>query len=97
MIVTPKDVEYVARLARLHLDADETARLTSQLETILAYVRQLQPLSTDQVEPTSHVVPLGNVLRADLVTPSLPAETVLALAPDRQRNFVRVPKIIHET
>ena len=96
MIVTPKDVAYVARLARLHLEFAETDRLTSQLEAILAYIRQLQQLSTDQVEPTSHVVPLGNVLRADAVTPSLPAETVLALAPDRQRNFVRVPKIIHE-
>ncbi len=97
MIVTPKDVEYVARLARLHLDADETARLTSQLEAILTYIRQLQQLPADNVEPTSHVVPLGNVLRRDVVSPSLPPETVLALAPDRQRNFVRVPKIINET
>ena len=97
MIVTTNDVEYVARLARLHLAPEETKRLTAQLEEVLAYVRQLQQLSTDGVEPTTHVVPLGNVLRADMVQPSLPPETVVALAPDRQHHFVRVPKIITDT
>ena len=97
MIVTPQDVEYVARLARLHLAPEETVRLTAQLEEILAYIKQLQQIPTDAVEPTTHVVPLGNVLRADAVQPSLPPETVVAMAPDRQHHFVRVPKIIADT
>ena len=97
MIVTPQDVEYVARLARLHLEPDALQRLTAQLEQILAHVQQLQQVPTDGVEPTTHVVPLGNVLRADVLQPSLPAETVAALAPDRQGAFVRVPQIIADT
>ena len=97
MIVTTKDVEYVARLARLHLAPEETQRLTAQLEEVLTYIKQLQQLSTDGVEPTTHVVPLGNVLRADAVQSSLPPETVVAMAPDRQHHFVRVPKVIADT
>lgn len=97
MLVTTQDVEYVARLARLHLAPEEARRLAAQLERILEYIRQLQPLPTDAVEPTTHVVPLGNVLRADAVQPSLPPETVAAMAPDRQHHFVRVPKVIADT
>ncbi len=97
MIVTQQDVEYVARLARLRLEPTEAARLTSQLEQILEYVNQLRQLPTDGIEPTTHVVPLGNVLRPDAVTPSLPAETVASLAPDRQQQFIRVPKVLDET
>lgn len=97
MIVTTKDVEYVARLARLHLAPDEAKRLTAQLESILEYVRQLQQLPTDAVEPTTHVVPMDNVLRADTVQPSLSPDTVVAMAPDRQHHFVRVPKVIADT
>ena len=64
-VVTPDVVTYVARLARLRLEGQALDQLAAQLDEILGYVQQLQSVSTDQVEPTSHVLPLSNVLRKD--------------------------------
>ena len=68
--ITLAEVEHVARLARLALDADEKERMRSQLDAILGYVEQLRRVNTDGVEPTAHVLPLVNVLRDDEVRPS---------------------------
>jgi aspartyl-tRNA(Asn)/glutamyl-tRNA(Gln) amidotransferase subunit C len=90
------DVDAVARLARLHLTDDESERLREQLSAILSYIDKLRALDTEQVEPTSHAVPLVNVMRDDAPEPCLPAEAVLANAPDRQEDFFRVPRIIED-
>ena len=90
------DVDAVARLARLHLTDDESDRLREQLSAILSYIDKLRALDTEQVEPTSHAVPLVNVMRDDAPEPCLPAEDVLANAPDRQEDFFRVPRIIED-
>ena len=92
--VTPEDVRHVARLARIALSDAEVAGLQPQLERILAYVEQLRAVNTDGVEPTSHVLPLSNVLRKDEPSPSLGQDAVLALAPAKQPPFVKVPKVI---
>ena len=92
--VTPEDVRHVARLARIALSDAEVASVQPQLERILAYVEQLRAVPTDGVEPTSHVLPLQNVLRDDVVRPGLPSSTVSALAPARQGSLVKVPKIL---
>ena len=92
--INPDVVKQVASLARLSVDGEALARLSSQLDEILAYVQQLQAVPTDRVEPTSHVMPLANVLRADQPMPSLPQEAVVALAPAAQHPFVKVPKVI---
>ena len=93
-IVTPEVVKQVAWLARLRLEGKALEQFSGQLDEILQYVQQLQAVSTDGVEPTSHVLPLSNVLRTDEPSPSLSQETVLALAPAHQRPFVKVPKVI---
>ena len=93
-VVTPDIVRHVARLARLRLEGEALTRLAAQLDEILKYVQQLQAVPTDRVEPTSHVLPLSNVLRKDEPRPSLSQESVLALAPAQQRPFVKVPKVI---
>ena len=93
-VVTPDVVKQVAFLARLRLEGDTLTRIASQLDHILEYVQQLQAVETDGVEPTSHVLPLANVLRADERTPSLSQEAVLALAPATRPPFVTVPKVI---
>lgn len=93
-IVSVKDVQQVAFLARLQLEEVEVGKLADQLDEILEYVHQLQSVSTDGVEPTSHVLPLSNITRPDQVTPSLPPEDVLTIAPARHGQLVQVPKII---
>jgi len=90
------EVEHVARLARLMLSPAEKERMRSQLDTILAYIDTLRQLDTTDVEPTSHVVPMVNVMREDEVRPSYPQEAMLANAPDRAGEFFRVPKILEE-
>mgnify|MGYP001582830147 CR=1 FL=1 len=93
-VVTPEVVRQVAHLARIRLEGESLAQLAGQLDGILEYVRRLQSVPTEHVEPTSHVLPLVNVLRADEQRASLPAGTVAGLAPSRHGQFVSVPKVI---
>jgi len=86
----------VARLARLDLSAAEKERMRTELDGILAYIDKLRALDTRDVPPTSHAVPVTNVMREDEEWPSLPREEMLANAPDRHRDLFRVPKIIEE-
>ena len=94
--ITLQDVEHVARLARLELSGAEKERMRRELDGILSYIDKLCALDTTGVEPTSHAVPLTNVLRDDVETPSLPRDEMLANAPDRNRELFRVPRIIEE-
>jgi aspartyl-tRNA(Asn)/glutamyl-tRNA(Gln) amidotransferase subunit C len=94
--ITLAEVEHVARLARLALTAGEKERMRSQLDVILAYVTKLAEVDTTGVEPTSHVLPLVNVMREDEVRPSYPADAMLANAPEPAGELFRVPKILEE-
>ncbi len=94
MKITIKEVEHVARLARLELTEEEKERMRAHLDSILTYMDKLNELDTSGVEPTSHVLPMTNVFRADEVRPSLSQEEALANAPDRQDLFFRVPRIL---
>jgi aspartyl-tRNA(Asn)/glutamyl-tRNA(Gln) amidotransferase subunit C len=96
MKITLREVEHVARLARLALAEEEKEQMRSQLDRILAYMEKLNQLDTTGVEPTSHVIPMTNVFREDALTPSLSREEALANAPDRQEGFFRVPRIIEQ-
>ena len=88
------DVEHIAQLARLSLTDSEREKFGAQLASILSYVEKLKELDTSGVEPTSHVVTIGNVVREDTVRPSLAKDVALMNAPDRVGDFYRVPKII---
>ena len=94
--ITLADVEHVARLARLELSPEEKERMCGQLDAILGYVDQLQRIDTTDVPPTSHVLPLANVLREDEVRPSYPGEAMLANAPDPDGERFGVPRILEE-
>ncbi len=94
--ISSADVEHVARLARLELSASEKERMQSELDGILAYIDKLRALDTRDVPPTSHAVPVTNVMRDDEERPSLPRDEMLANAPDRHRDLFRVPRIIEE-
>ena len=92
--LTLDDVKHVAKLARLALSDIELQRLTGQLESILDYVDQLRRADVSGVEPMAHALPLHNVLREDVIEPSLPLEQVLANAPDTDGPFFKVPKVL---
>jgi aspartyl-tRNA(Asn)/glutamyl-tRNA(Gln) amidotransferase subunit C len=94
--ITIEEVEHVARLARLELRPDDKARMRAELDGILAYIDKLRALDVEGVEPTSHAVPLTNIMREDEPRPSFPRDEMLANAPDRHGDFFRVPKIIEE-
>ena len=95
-MISREDVEHVARLARLELNDDELERMREQLNAILGYIDKLRELDVTNVEPTSHAVPLVNVMREDEVVPCLPQEQMLANAPDRAGELFRVPRIIED-
>lgn len=88
------DVEHVAHLARLGLGDSELTRLESQLNHILEQYAVLATLSTDDIAPTAQTIEVENILREDIVTPSLPAEVVLRGAPERSGEHIVVPAII---
>jgi aspartyl-tRNA(Asn)/glutamyl-tRNA(Gln) amidotransferase subunit C len=88
------DVEHVARLARLELSETEKERMRGELSGILAYIDKLLALDVAGVEPTSHAVPLTNVMREDVPEPSFPQDDMLANAPDRNGDLFRVPRIL---
>ena len=88
------DTRHVAKLARLALDESRLQKFTSQLVNILQYVDKIAQLDTKGVEPMAHALPLHNVLREDVVGPSLTIEQVLQNAPDTDGRFFKVPKII---
>jgi aspartyl-tRNA(Asn)/glutamyl-tRNA(Gln) amidotransferase subunit C len=90
------DVEHVAHLARLGLTDDELTLLEGQLNHILDQYAILAGLPTDDIPPTAQTIELENILRDDVVRPSLPAEAVLANAPARQGEFIVVPSILDE-
>jgi aspartyl-tRNA(Asn)/glutamyl-tRNA(Gln) amidotransferase subunit C len=94
--ISAADVEHVARLARLALSAEEKERMGRELNNILGYIDKLLGLDTEGVEPTSHAVPMTNVLRADEPVPSFSQEEMLANAPDPVGSLFRVPRIIEE-
>lgn len=88
------EVEHIARLARLRLTEEEKERYSVQLGKIIEYVRQLNELDLAKVPPTSHVVPLKNVLREDVVRESLPQEEALRNAPQKEKGYFKVPKVL---
>jgi aspartyl-tRNA(Asn)/glutamyl-tRNA(Gln) amidotransferase subunit C len=94
MKINKEVVEYVAHLARLELEADETELYTQQLDRILAYMDKLNSLDTTGIEPTSHVIPLTNVFRQDEVNHNFQVEESVGNAPERKDAFFKVPPII---
>ncbi|HEY8800108.1 MAG TPA: Asp-tRNA(Asn)/Glu-tRNA(Gln) amidotransferase subunit GatC [Candidatus Limnocylindrales bacterium] len=88
------DVEHVAHLARLGLTPDELSLLQGQLNHILDQYAKLAELNTDAIPPTAQTIELENILRDDVVTPSLPVDEVLRNAPDSSAGFIVVPAIL---
>jgi len=88
------DVEHVAYLARLGLTDAELDRLEGQLNHILDQYAKLAELDTSAIPPTAQTIELENILRNDVMTPSLSVEDVLGNAPATSGSFVLVPPIL---
>lgn len=94
MSLTKKDVEYVARLARLALSEEEKEKFTGQLAKILEYMDKLNELDVKDVPPLSHPLPLKNVWREDEAIPQDLKDEILANAPESWNEFFKVKKVI---
>ena len=90
-MIDREQVLHVAKLARLRLSDDEVEKMSAELSGILDHIEKIEELELDDVEPTSHVVQLENVLRPDEPRPSWPRERVLEIAPDPGEGGFRVP------
>jgi aspartyl-tRNA(Asn)/glutamyl-tRNA(Gln) amidotransferase subunit C len=94
--ITPEDVAHLAGLARIALSEKEIARLTGELGAIVLAVESIQEVATDDVAPTSHPLPLGNVFRDDVIGETLTTEQALSGAPDHDGSRFRVTAILGE-
>jgi aspartyl-tRNA(Asn)/glutamyl-tRNA(Gln) amidotransferase subunit C len=92
--ITKEQVNHVANLARLEFDEEQIEKFTKQLDDIISLAESLNEVDTTNVEPTSHVLDIRNVLREDKAKPGLPREEVLKNAPDQKDGQFRVPSII---
>ena len=92
--LTRKEVEEIARLARLHLEEDEITRMQGELGAILDSFAELAAVDTTGVPPMTHAVPMDLRLRPDEPAPSLPVAEALRAAPSREGDLFVVPAII---
>ena len=90
-MIDREHVLHVARLARLRVDDSEVERFTAELSQVLDHIEKIGELDLEDVEPTSHVIQLENVLREDVPRPSWPRDRMLAEAPDVAAGGFRVP------
>ncbi|WP_052847976.1 Asp-tRNA(Asn)/Glu-tRNA(Gln) amidotransferase subunit GatC [Streptomyces avicenniae] len=94
--ITREEVAHLARLARLELTDEELEHFAGQLDDIIGAVARVADVAAEDVPPTSHPLPLTNVMRADRVRPSLTAEQALAAAPAQEQQRFKVPQILGE-
>jgi aspartyl-tRNA(Asn)/glutamyl-tRNA(Gln) amidotransferase subunit C len=94
MSVTIKDVEHIAKLAKLEFSDAEKEKFTHQFNDILKYMEQLNSVDTTNVEPLAQVMELQNVFRDDIVKPSTPTIEALKNAPAATEEHFKVPKVI---
>jgi aspartyl-tRNA(Asn)/glutamyl-tRNA(Gln) amidotransferase subunit C len=88
------EIRQIASLARINLEEKELEHLTKNLDDILHYIAKLQKLDVSQVQPTTHVLPVTNVFRKDVVKPSLPQDEALSIAVAKHKGSFKVPQVI---
>jgi aspartyl-tRNA(Asn)/glutamyl-tRNA(Gln) amidotransferase subunit C len=90
------DVEHVAKLANLPLKPDEKVKFEKQLSEILSYIEKLKEVKTENIEPTSQVTGLENVLREDKTSPSLNQEEAISGTTSSQNGFFKVKAVLED-
>lgn len=97
MAIDRQAVDHVARLARLALSDEERERMQTELSHIIEHAERIQALDLDGVPPTSHALPLRNVMRPDEVVPSLDQADALSNAPETEDGRFKVPRILEDS
>ena len=92
--ISKEEVKHVAHLARLAITEEEAEKFAEQLGKITDFAEQLNELDTTNVEPTSHVLPLVNVLREDVAKQGLSREKVMLNVKDQEAGQIKVPSIM---
>ncbi len=91
-VITDEVIEYVGILAKLELSDEEKERAKEDMANMLDYIDMLGELDTSQVEPMSHVFPVSNVFREDVVENGDDREAMLANAPEQKDGCYKVPR-----
>ncbi len=94
--ISREDVAHLAKLARIEMSDSELDHLAQEMDVILGAVARVQEVATSDVPPTSHPIPVNNVVRADLVRPSLTSAEALSGAPAQAEERFKVPQILGE-
>lgn len=89
-------VRKIAKLSRLNLTDADVHTFYGQLDRILEYVRQLDQVNVQDVEPLAHALPVANVFRDDVPRETFDADAALANSPQTERQFFRVPKVLDQ-
>lgn len=92
-MITTKDIEYVAKLAKLKLSEEEKEKLTGQMGDIVGFANKISELDTENVEPTNHILKVQNVMREDEVKPSYNRNDIIANAPVKEAGCIVVPSV----
>ncbi len=92
--LTKEEVKHVANLARLAISEEEAEKFAEQLGKITDFAEQLNELDTTNVEPTTHVLPLVNVMRDDVATKGLDREVMMLNVKEQEDGQVKVPAIM---
>lgn len=92
--ITEETIEYVGILAKLELSEEEKEQAKKDMTNMLNYIDKLNELDTDGVEPMSHVFPVNNVFREDVVTNADERERILVNAPAKKDGSFKVPKTV---
>ena len=94
VVIDEAEVRRIAKLARLKLSEEEVRLFAGQLAKILDYVKQIESLDTEGIEPLAHALPVTDVLREDEPQEGLSKEQALSNAPETQQGFFRVPPVL---
>jgi aspartyl/glutamyl-tRNA(Asn/Gln) amidotransferase C subunit len=93
-MLSKEDVRYIAALSRIHLEEDQVEYLTKDLADILGYIDKLKEVDVTGIQPTSHVLPIQNVFREDVIRSSLDQKEVLRMAVSQHNGSFKVPQVI---
>jgi aspartyl-tRNA(Asn)/glutamyl-tRNA(Gln) amidotransferase subunit C len=93
-IIDKETVEHIANLARLNIEEEGILKFTNEFNKIIDYINKLSEVNTDNIETTSHALEMFNVLREDLVVPSLEEDVVFKNAPNTEKGHFKVPRIV---
>lgn len=94
MMLSLEEVRHIALLARISFTEEEIEKISSQLRSVVDYIGKLNEVDTSDTEPTSHVIPIHNVFRDDIIQSPFNTGEMLKNAPDANESFYIVPKII---